>query len=89
MSDELLSALVMLSPLALVIAAFWPASRGHWAAIVLATPALLMGLAWVAALFKKGAGGPGVLGVLLYAPVLLALGSGVIVRWYRRHDRAT
>jgi hypothetical protein len=88
MSNELLSTVVALGPLALGIAAFWPASRGHWAAVVLATPALLMGLALVGALFNHAAG-PGILGALLYSPALLALGSGAIVRWYRRRDRAT
>ena len=81
--EGIVSAAVFLSPLALGIAAFWPASRAHWAAVLLATPALLLGLALVAALFNN-ARGPGILGALLYAPTLLAVGGGAIVRWYRR-----
>ena len=78
-----LTAALMLSPLALGIAAFWPAGRGHWTALVLATPALLVGLAFGAALFNNPAG-PGILVALLYAPLLLGLGGGAIIRWHRR-----
>ena len=78
-----LTAALVLSPLALAIAAFWPASRGHWTAPVLATPALLLGLALIAALFNH-ASGPGVLVALIYAPLLLAIGIGALFRWRRR-----
>ena len=80
------SATLLLSPLALAIAAFWPAARGHWFAIVLAIPALLLSLALFAALFNNAAG-PGILGALVYSPILLAAGAGAIVRWYRRRER--
>lgn len=89
MSDELnriISGVLALAPLALAITAFWPAGRGHWAAVVLAIPAVLVGLALAAALFNNAAG-YGALGALVYSPVLLALGGGAIVRWYRRRGR--
>jgi hypothetical protein len=46
---------------------------------------MLLGLALVAALFNN-AKGPGVLGALLYAPLLLGTSLIAIVRW--RHKRA-
>ena len=81
------TAILVLSPLVLAIAAFWPASRGHWSAPVLVTPALLLSLALIAALFNH-ASGPGILVALIYAPLLLAIGIGAILRWRSSCARA-
>ena len=82
----ILSAAVVLTPLLCGLAGPRSGSRGHWAGPVLGIPALLMGLALVAAVFNNPAG-PGILAALLYAPVLLTLGIGSVVRWWRRRTR--
>ena len=86
MSDELppvLIAALVLAPFVFAVAGYRVAGRGHWAGLLLAAPALLFGLAMVGALFNHPAG-PGIIGVLVYAPILLLLSIGTIVRWYRR-----
>ena len=77
------SAALLLAPLVLALASLWFSGRGHWAGALLAAPALLLGLALVAALFKNPAG-PGILGALVYAPLLLGVGIISLVRWRRR-----
>jgi len=84
--QEILTATLVLSPVFLGMAAVWSASKGHWSAPVLATPALLFGLALGAALFNHPAG-VGIPIALLYAPFLLALSIGSIVFWDRRRRR--
>jgi hypothetical protein len=81
--DGLASAGLMLAPLVCAIAALRLSSHGHWASPLLAAPALLLGAALVAALFRN-ASGPGVVGALVYAPVLLGLSLASIIRWRRR-----
>jgi hypothetical protein len=81
--EELLSALLFLAPLVLGIAGVRVSGRGHWAGPVLGIPAILLGTALVAALFNNAAG-PGVIMVLVYAPILLGLGVATIARWRRR-----
>jgi hypothetical protein len=80
--EGLASAALLLGPLILGAIAYKPARRGHWSALVLATPALLLGLALIAALFND-ARGFGLLGAILYIPILLMVGGGAVVRWYR------
>lgn len=80
---ELLSAALMLAPLPLGVIGLRLAGRGRIAGAILAIPALLLGLALAAALFNNPAG-YGILGALIYSPLLLALGIGSIVRWRRR-----
>jgi hypothetical protein len=77
------SAVLLLTPLVLALAGLWVSGRGHWTAPLLAAPALLLGLALVAALFRNAAG-PGILGALVYAPLLLGPSIIAIVRWRRR-----
>ena len=84
-AESLMSATRLLGPLACVIAALRLSGRGHWASPVLAAPALLLGAALGAALFNNAAG-PGILLVLIYSPVLLALGVIALVRWRRRRS---
>ena len=81
-AEGLISAVTALAPLVLGIAAVRIAKRGHWVALILAAPALLLGIALALALFNDPAGA-GVLGVLIYAPILVALGISAIARWYR------
>ena len=83
--EGIVSAVLLLAPLFLGIAGLLLVRRGHWAGPLLGAPALLLGLALVTALFNNPAG-PGILGALLYAPILLALGIGSLVRWRRRRD---
>jgi hypothetical protein len=77
------SAGLLLAPLVLAVASLWVSGRGHWAGPLLATPALLLGLALVAALFRNAAG-PGIVGALVYAPLLLGVSIISFVRWRRR-----
>jgi hypothetical protein len=84
----------IITVLALLVS-FWPASRGHWSALLLAVPGLLAGLL----LLLLFAGPHSDLGVKLVAgiPTLLAVGS--LVLWARkrrlkrqdqiRHDEKT
>jgi hypothetical protein len=82
-SEGAASAALLLAPLVLALAGLRVSGRGHWAGAVLATPALLLGLALVAALFHNPAG-PGILGALIYAPLLLGVSIISLVRWRRR-----
>jgi len=77
------AATFLLAPLVLALTGLRISGRGHWAAPVLAAPAIVLGLALLAALFRN-ATGPGVLGALLYAPLLLTSSLIAIIRWRRK-----
>lgn len=83
--EEIVSAIIAIGPLVCAVIGFRVARRGHWASVVLAAPALLLGLALIAALFNNAAG-YGVLAVLIYAPILLILGCATLLRWYMRRS---
>ena len=73
----------LLAPLVLGLVSLWPAGRGHWAALVLAAPSLLVGLAFTWALLREGAayvGWP----AIAYSFVLLAVGASSVLLWKQR-----
>ena len=85
--EDLSSAAGLLGPLVLGLFASIPARRGHWLALVLAAPPLLLMLALIGAIFNNGTG-YGVLFAFIYVPILFIVGTGAVIRWYRsrRYD---
>ena len=76
-------------PIALILlglASFLPASRGHWSAMLLATPPVLFGLSFLAVLgFASARSGPvpfAACALFLAPPVLGILSIGL---WSNRH----
>lgn len=80
------SAIILLMPIVVAIASFWPSARGHWSGPALALLPLLVGLAFVMALARDGPGFAGWFGVFFF-PLPLILGLASLELWIRRRDR--
>jgi len=77
---------VFIPPLVLTALAgvsFIPSHRGHWSGVVLAAPAVALGLL----LFLAVAGGRGPLPILLFTVMPAAVGFASIRLWARRREQ--
>ena len=82
------AAAFLLGPLILAVVCLQVSPRRRWVRLVLAAPAILLGLAMTAAVARDGPGYAGGWVALLYGPILLVLGALGAWRWTRhRGDR--
>ena len=83
--EGIVSVAILLTPIILGLVSLGVSTRLPWTARLLAAPAVLMGLAFTAALFPNGPGYGGVV-LLLYGPALLILGLLGLLRSRHRRD---
>jgi uncharacterized membrane protein AbrB (regulator of aidB expression) len=82
------AAAFLLGPLILAVVCLQVSPRRRWVRLVLAAPAILLGLAMTAAVARDGPGYAGGWVALLYGPVLLVLGGLAARRWMRHRSES-
>jgi hypothetical protein len=71
--------LILLGPLVLAFASFWPAARAHWSSPWLAAPCVLLGLMVTAAVVREGF--RVYPGILFLCVLYFAIGVPPILLW--------
>jgi hypothetical protein len=81
--EGFVAVILLVTPLVVGVASFWPSARGHWSGPVLAAPALLFGVGFTRALFR-GAAVYGGWASVVYGPLLMVVAIISITLWQRR-----
>ena len=83
------SGVVILAVLVLALASFWPAARGHWLALPLSIPSILLGIMLgIGFLNEHGRVYPG-FGLMTVVYLVLGFASVRIWSWRRRSKAAS
>jgi len=86
--SSVLEPAIMFGPLVLAVVALRLSPRRRWVLLVLAAPAVLLGLAIMAVIVRDGVRYPAGWFVLLYGPLLFFLGALGLLRWRRRRGKS-